>query len=168
MILELLPENHPDLKLVSEFWDFEKDGDPAQLVTQLGKTMMLHNAVGLAAPQCGIHKRIFVMGNDSKLVACINPKVFYPKTVKKVSDYEGCLSFPGLFMKVKRPEIIIGSYQTVTGEVVEREMSGLEARVFQHETDHLNGIMFDTLVSKLTLDMAKKKRKKHSIFYSQE
>lgn len=165
MTLELLPENHPDLKLVSETWDFEKDGDPTELVAQLGKTMLLHNAVGLALPQCGVHKRIFVMGNENRLVACINPIVL--NISEKVdNDYEGCLSFPGLFMKVKRPETIIGSYQTVTGEVVEREMSGLEARVFQHETDHLDGITFDTLVSKLTLDMAKKKRKKYSTIVS--
>jgi len=159
MNLELLPENHPQLKEVSTAWDFELDGDPTELVTELSKVMIASQAVGLAAPQCGVQKRIFVMGNEDKLVACINPRiVLWASELDK--DYEGCLSFPGLFMQVKRPEKVVVTYKTVTGKEVERELTGLEARVFQHETDHLDGITFDTHVSRLTLNMAKKKREK--------
>ncbi len=159
MNLELLPENHPQLKEISFPWDFEIDGDPTELVTELSKVMIASQAVGLAAPQCGVRKRVFVMGNEDKLVACINP-IFLPFVDETAKDFEGCLSFPGLFMQVKRPEKVSVTYQTVTGELVSRELSGLEARIFQHETDHLDGITFDTHVSKLTLDMAKKKRQK--------
>jgi peptide deformylase len=160
MLLELLPENDPRLKETSELWDFDKDGDPSELVNSLFKTMIINNAIGLAAPQCGIHKRIFVMGNESKLVACINPE-FTPISENDIdNDYEGCLSFPGLFMRVKRPKTINASYQTISGELVTRTMTGLEARIFQHETNHLDGITFDKLVSKLVLNMAMKKRNK--------
>ena len=79
---------------------------------------------------------------------------------ERESDLEGCLSFPELFMKVKRPTSCNVQYQTITGEVIERELTGLESRVFLHEYDHLLGITFDQRVGNLSFKMAKDKRKK--------
>lgn len=159
MNLELLPEGHPDLLDVSEEWNFRIDGSPEELVRAMSKFMADNGGVGLAAPQLGIKKRIFIMGNFTKLVACINPKIV-SLSEDRITDFEGCLSFPDLFMKVKRPASCMVQYNTVSGELVERELSGLESRVFLHEYDHLIGITFDQRVGNLKLKLAKDKRKK--------
>lgn len=158
-MMELLKENDPQLLEVSEEWDFTVDGDPTELVTDMAKFMTSNGGVGLAAPQIGIKKRIFIMGNFTKLIACINPKIV-SLSEDRDSDLEGCLSFPDLFMKVKRPASCNVQYQTITGEVIERELTGLESRVFLHEYDHLLGITFDQRVGNLSFKMAKDKRKK--------
>jgi peptide deformylase len=157
--LELLPEGHPQLLDTSTEWDFEVDGNPEELIKAMFKFMIENGGVGLAAPQVGIQKRIFIMGNFQKLVACINPKIV-SLSEDRIVDMEGCLSFPDLFMKVKRAGSCNVQYQTVTGEVVERELTGLESRVYLHEFDHLFGVTFDQRVGDLTYKMAKDKRKK--------
>jgi peptide deformylase len=159
MNLALLEENNPQLLEVSEEWDFRIDGSPEELVRAMSKFMADNGGVGLAAPQVGIKKRIFIMGNFTKLVACINPKIVSLAEERK-NDLEGCLSFPDLFMKVKRPTTAVVQYYTVSGELVERELSGFECRVFLHEYDHLIGITFDQRVGDLSFKMAKDKRKK--------
>ena len=159
MNLALLEENNPQLLEVSEEWDFRLDGSPEELVRAMSKFMTDNGGVGLAAPQLGIKKRIFIMGNFTKLVACINPKIV-SLSEDRGSDLEGCLSFPDLFMKVKRPTSAVVQYNTVSGELVERELTGLESRVFLHEYDHLIGVTFNQRVGDLSFKMAKDKRKK--------
>jgi len=157
--LALLPEGDSQLLEVSEEWDFRIDGSPEELVKAMSKFMTDNGGVGLAAPQVGVKKRIFIMGNFIKLVACINPKIV-SLSEERDNDLEGCLSFPDLFMKVKRPASAVVQYNTVSGELVERELTGFECRVFLHEYDHLIGVTFDQRVGDLTLKMAKDKRKK--------
>ena len=159
MNLALLEENNPQLLEVSEEWDFRIDGSPEELVRAMSKFMADNGGVGLAAPQLGIKKRIFIMGNFTKLVACINPKIV-SLSDERVNDLEGCLSFPNLYMKVKRPTTAVVQYYTVSGELIERELTGFECRVFLHEYDHLIGVTFDQRVGDLTYRMAKDKRKK--------
>ena len=159
MNLELLPENHPQLLEVSEEWDFRIDGSPEELVRAMSKFMSDNGGVGLAAPQLGIKKRIFIMGNFTKLVVCVNPKIV-SLSDERENDLEGCLSFPDLFMKVKRPASAVVQYYTASGELVERELTGLESRVFLHEYDHLIGVTFNQRVGDLSFKMAKDKRKK--------
>lgn len=159
MNLALLEENNPQLFEVSEEWDFRLDGSPEELVRSMSKFMADNGGVGLAAPQLGIKKRIFIMGNFTKLVACINPKIV-SLSEERENDLEGCLSFPDLFMKVKRPASAVVQYNTVSGELVERELTGFECRVFLHEYDHLIGVTFDQRVGNLSFKMAKDKRKK--------
>ncbi len=159
MNLALLEENNPQLLEVSEEWDFDTDGSPEELVRAMSKFMTDNGGVGLAAPQVGIKKRIFIMGNFIKLVACINPKIVSLSDDRE-NDLEGCLSFPDLFMKVKRPASAMVQYNTISGELIERELTGFECRVFLHEYDHLIGVTFDQRVGDLTYRMAKVKRKK--------
>ena len=158
MDLKLVSEDSKVLRQVAELWDFEKDGDPSELVKAMSKLMVLHNGIGLAAPQCGIAKRIFVMGNSDHLVACINPEIISGS--ERVREQEGCLSFPDLWMYVERYKDISVEYYNVAGEKVQQEFIGLMARVYQHELDHLNSICFDDRVGKLVLERAKEKRKK--------
>jgi peptide deformylase len=159
MELKLLKENNPKLLEISEEWNFRTDGDPSELVKEMTRVMFLNNGIGLSAIQCGVSKRILIMGNPEDLVACINPKIVALSEEREVSQ-EGCLSFPNLWLKVKRPTTVKVSYQTVTGEEVETELEGLHARVFLHEFDHLMGVTFDQRVSDLGLQMAKERRKR--------
>ena len=158
-MLELLKENDPQLLEVSEPWDFEVDGDPAQLVHYMVELLGLHGGVGLAAPQCGVKKRLFLMCIPENFTVCINPMIVSISD-ERVMDLEGCLSFPELWMKVKRPAGVVVRYQDVTGKEIEDTLMGLQSRVFLHEYDHLIGITFDQRVGDLTLKMAKDKRKK--------
>jgi peptide deformylase len=158
MDLKIIPEDSEVLREVADYWDWETDGDPSELVKAMSKLMVLHGGIGLAAPQCGISKRIFVMGNSDHLVACINPEII--SGTERIRDLEGCLSFPDLWMYVERYKVIKVKYYNVAGEKVEQKLTELMARVFQHELQHLDGICFDTVVGKLALDRAKEKRKK--------
>jgi peptide deformylase len=158
MDLKIIPEDSEVLREVAEPWDWEVDGSPEELVKAMSKLMILQGGIGLAAPQCGISKRIFVMGNSDHLVACINPEIISGS--ERVREQEGCLSFPDLWMYVERYQDISVEYYNVAGEKVQQELTGLMARVYQHERDHLLGICFDDRVGKLTLDRAKEKRKK--------
>lgn len=158
MDLNLVAENDPVLREIAEPWDFEKDGSPEELVKEMTKLMFIHNGIGLAAPQCGLSKRIFIMGNHDNLVACINPEIISGSDL--VRDQEGCLSFPDLWLYVERYKTVTVRYYNVAGEKIERELNDLMARVFQHENQHLDGICFDTQVGKLGLQRAKEKRKK--------
>lgn len=160
MELKLLNEGDPLLQRVAEPYDFSVDGDPTELVRAMTKVMFENNGIGLAAPQVGINKRLFLMGNSDKLYVCINPHLV--KGDGDERDLEGCLSFPNLYLRVLRKKSIIVKYQTITGEHVEQIFEGLIARVFQHELDHLNGICFDTRVGPTALDMAKEKRRRKS------
>lgn len=160
MNLELVKENDKTLRTIAEPWDFTVDGDPNDLVRNMAKTMMENNGIGLAGPQVGVMKRIFVMGNQDKLFACINPEIL--DASGNVLDQEGCLSFPDLWLNVRRAETIKVRYQNAMGETIETEFTGLMARVYQHERDHLDGVCFDTRVAKLSLELAKNRRRKRS------
>lgn len=160
MVIKLLKENDPILRQVAEPWDFSQDGSPESLIKEMTAIMFQSNGIGLAAPQVGVLKRIFVMGNSTKLFACINPEIITGQGEEK--DIEGCLSFPNLWLSVKRFSTIRVKYQVITGQSVEEDMSGLMARVFQHERDHLDGICYDTKVAKLSLELAKERRRKKS------
>jgi len=160
MDIKLISETDQTLRQACEPWNFETDGDPTELVKYMVKLMIESNGIGLAAPQCGIMKRLFIMGNEQKLIACINPVIL--SGTGEIMDIEGCLSFPDLWLRVKRYETVTVKYYTVKGEEVNTEFSGLMARVYQHERDHLDGICFDTKTAKLSLDLAKRRRKKRS------
>lgn len=161
MDIKLVEEDTLSLRAICTSWDFQTDGDPIDLVKSMAKLMIESNGIGLAAPQVGINKRIFIMGNSDKLIACINPEILSSDGEEK--DIEGCLSFPNLWLRVMRFKTINVRYQNTAGEVVELTLSGLPARVFQHELDHLNGVCFDTRVGPTALEIAKNKRRKRKL-----
>lgn len=158
-ILNLVKESDESLKQTSSDWDWETDGEIAEFAQNMLKLMFENNGIGLAAPQVGVNKRVFVMGNQQRSYICVNPEV--TSTSGSRRDLEGCLSFPGLWLNVERPETITVKYQDILGRVQEHEFTGLAARVFQHELDHLNGVCFVNKVGKLSLDLATKRRKKN-------
>lgn len=156
-MLTILPDSDPILAERMPEWDFAAETEARPLVQQMFDTMIAAKGIGLAANQVGLRHRLFIMGSehDGLVAACFNPVVTAVDGML-LAD-EGCLSFPNLFLKVKRPEIVAVSYQDSDGAVVERTFDGIWARVFQHELDHLDGIVFTKRVSKLKLDMARKK-----------
>lgn len=158
MKIKLLEETDPFLKQVADPWDFEVDGDPSELILEMGKIMLINIGIGLAAMQVGVKKRIFIMGNDIQIIPYINPEIIagYGDEVGS----EGCLSFPQLYLKVRRFTEIRVRYQNKNGEFNEEVLTGLAARVFQHEYDHLNGICFVTKVGSVSLMRARQKRQK--------
>ena len=124
--------------------------------------LMIHSkGLGLAANQIGITKRFFAIGHESfdvfKKPAIIYNPVLVNADEEQELGQEGCLSFPGLLLQVSRPKIIMVRYQNNKGEFLLSRLEGLEARCFQHELDHLDGITFNKRVSKLKWDMAQKK-----------
>lgn len=100
-----------------------------------------YHGVGLAAPQVGISQRFFVMNAGDKLRYVINPEIL--ESGSSMSEMEeGCLSIPGVHKRVRRPRRIKVSYTDETGARVDEELKDFPARVFQHEYDHLEGILF--------------------------
>lgn len=106
--------------------------------------MQRNNGIGLAAPQVGILKRIIVFHskiNGNRLFALVNPEIIKMSREREIEE-EGCLSFPGIFIKIKRAKNVVVEGLDINGEKVRISAEGLSARVFQHEIDHLNGIIF--------------------------
>lgn len=123
-----------------------------QLIKDMFETMYAANGVGLAAPQIGVSKRIFVIDvGDGEPFALVNPVLV--KGWKEIEDSEGCLSVPGVYMPVKRYEKVRFSGRNEKDRAVTIEATGLLARALQHELDHLDGKVFVDLVEdKLTLE----------------
>lgn len=154
---------HDSLAEVSTDWDFNVDQNAEQLEQEMIDFMLANNGIGLAANQIGITKNVFVLG--SKNIPGFEPMaVFNPKILQVSKDTElfkeGCLSYPDLWLMIKRPKAIIAEYQNSKGETQTVEMDGLIARCFQHEFDHLNGICFVDRVSQMKLQLAMKKLNK--------
>jgi peptide deformylase len=134
--------------------------DPIYLAVSLLETMIKHGGVGLAAPQCGVSYRVFVMGAPGgQGYACFNPKITGTRGNPESAFEEGCLSFKGLYLNIKRPEAVEVEYQDMYGNKHTQIWDGLTARTFQHELDHLNGVVYTTLVDRYSLDKAKTKVK---------
>jgi peptide deformylase len=128
--------------------------------------MYFTDGVGLSSPQVGVNKRVLVIdtsaGNDrSKQVALVNPVIVQESGEQK--GPEGCLSFPGLFAEVKRPNIVKVKAQDVDGKDIEVEGSGLLARALHHEIDHLDGILFIERMKKSDRENIVKKMRKMSL-----
>lgn len=109
------------------------------LADKLAQTMRAHRGVGLAAPQVGISQRFFVMMHDHAVFAVVNP-VILSHGRDEETEFEGCLSFGEPTCPVARWRVITVEYQTERGVTVRRTVKGLEARIFQHEACHLDGV----------------------------
>lgn len=158
MLIELLPEGDPFLKQpVPQFRVKQDEQDFMQaLARDLIETMRFHKAQGLAANQVGLPHRVFVM-DGLEPVVCFNPELLNV-IGEPIALVEGCLSFPDLELRIKRPPTIQVRYVDEFGRTGTRTLTGIDARCFQHELDHLNGVTFDEVAQKLTVKMARKKR----------
>ena len=114
--------------------------------------------IGLAANQVGYNFRMFVTEGEPAF-AVFNPTISFRSPNTLLMD-EGCLSYPDLMLKVSRPASIRVRFQDPYGNWITKQFAGMSARVFQHEYDHLDGVDFTDKVSKMKLDMAKRKAAK--------
>ena len=137
---------HRVLKNVAKPVTFEDARPLMRLATMMHEFMSKENGIGLAAPQVGISRRMFVMNVDGFMRTCFNPEA-HDATVDQLFEFqEGCLSFPDEYVSTRRPRKIWARYQDIHGEWTEEEMEDLVAICYQHELDHLNGItMHDRL-----------------------
>jgi peptide deformylase len=120
----------------------EVDESVRKLILDMGETMRAAEGAGLAAPQVGVQRRVFVykLGDEEALHALVNPEIIERKG-SIVTD-EGCLSIPGLYYPVERAEFVVVRALDSDGEPIEYSGEELEARVIQHEIDHLDGVLF--------------------------
>jgi len=159
MILEIVQYGHPVLRQKCRPVT-EMDDSIRQLAADMIETMIDANGVGLAAPQVGVDIRLAVVdvshdpecismlkvnGADAELAAImplvfINPELALSQ--QKESATEGCLSIQGIRAEVRRPAAVIAKLTLLDGTLLEIETDGLLARAIQHETDHLNGVLF--------------------------
>ncbi|HQX56933.1 MAG TPA: peptide deformylase [Pyrinomonadaceae bacterium] len=137
--------------------------DLEKLVSDMFETMDEAGGVGLAAPQVGVSKRLFVMDTpmpDGSRVkhALINPEIIRVEG-EQLGD-EGCLSFPGLYQVVRREMRVIARASDVRGEQFEVDVTDLAARCVLHETDHCDGIVFLDRMTALKRELAKRRIKR--------
>ena len=144
-------------------FDFENaDIDPKELYENMADTMIKNKGMGLSANQVGFNYRMFVFGNPGareSIVGIFNPLIVDYSSGLCIME-EGCLSYPGLFVKIKRPEEIRVRVTDWQRNIDTFKLTGVSARIFQHEFDHMEGITFHSRASKLHLDQAKTQKKK--------
>jgi peptide deformylase len=159
MIYDLVPDSDPILREVMPKFDFSNPPiNPIELGTNLAETMLYHGGLGLAANQVGLRYNVFVMHSQPVLV-CYNPRIV-DQTSEEVKLMEGCLTYPNLYLNISRARTIKVRFALPNGEVETHTWTDMTARIFQHEFDHLQGILYTDRVSKLELELARKKRKK--------
>jgi len=155
---------HPDEFLSKQVKavDLENPGfDPVELKKEMTELMLASNGIGLSANQVGLDAQVFVMGDSvENSTICINPTVLQ-YTEETVDDIEGCLSFPNVFVKIKRPKEILAEWYNEKLEKQTVKIEGYSAKCYLHELDHLLGITFKDRASKLKWDMAQKKARKY-------
>jgi peptide deformylase len=131
-----------------------------RIANSLAETLKRHDGLGLSANQCGRTERMFALNMGEQIWVLINPEII-EKSGDASALAEGCLSYPGLYLKLKRPDHVKVKFQVLNGEWLEQEFDGLSAVCVQHEIDHLDGKVYTDMVSAIKLDQAKKKVKQN-------
>jgi peptide deformylase len=141
-ILEIKKFNEPVLRKKCQRVK-KIDKKTRKLIVDMAQTMEREQGVGLAAPQVGISKRVITVLNleNRRILGLVNPKIL-KKSQETEIDEEGCLSFPNIFLKIKRAREAEVEGIDINGKKIKLKAKGLLARIFQHEIDHLDGILF--------------------------
>jgi peptide deformylase len=158
--LKFVKEDDEVLHSPAQPWSSDLGIDPENLVKEMLSIMLVNNGIGLAAPQVGLPISVFVMGNADSSYACFNPRVISVSS-ERTQTQEGCLSYPGLYLNIKRPTSVVAEYEDVKGETHRKEFTGILATVFLHEFDHLHGICFVDRASDLSVKLAKQRVRKN-------
>jgi len=158
--MQLVQPNHKVLNSRAEINPFETDIDWSVREKEMFQLMEDRFGLGLAAPQIGDNYRMFVMRHSTKgNIGIYNPEIL-ATSEEQTAQEEGCLSFPLLFFMVTRPATCMVRYQDQNKDTHEMELSGIDAQCFQHEFDHLQGILYLNYASDMKLQRAIKKRDK--------
>lgn len=158
MIHKLVSEDSPILSTKLEPFDFASPPiDPVELAKTLIENMRHYNGMGLSANQLGLPYRVFTIEANPPF-ACFNPKVVF-QSDETANLMEGCLTYPQLWIKIKRSDHIKARFQDPYGNVITKVFGGYNARCFLHELDHLNGINYTMKADRFHLEQAKRKQK---------
>ena len=140
-MLSLVPETEEILHTKLEPFDFNNPPiDPTMVCRQLLEVMQNSNALGVSANQLGLPHRVFLMKGypNEPTFAVFNPRIV--NYSDQMANYkEGCLTYPGLAVRIKRPIEIRVRFQDAGGTIITKQFNGVHARVFQHEFDHMEG-----------------------------
>jgi len=159
---KLVKGNDPILSQPAQKFDFNNPPvDPTELFNDMKRIMQQNHGIGLSAPQIGLPYQVFVLGNPyegDSIFSVFNPKIV--DVGDEIVMEEGCLTYPGLFIKIKRPSAIRARFSSHDGNVGTMKFEGYTARAFLHEYDHLQGVTFVKRASALQLQRAKKQKTK--------
>ena len=159
-MIVLSPKNDPVLTTETERFDLEKPPtDPIALAHDMVSFIHKNNGLGLSANQFGLPYKVLAMRSHPENFVCFNPRIVDQSEEELIME-ETSFSFPGLVVKIKRPRTIKVRFNTPNGETLTHKFTGMSARVFQHQMDHLNGVIFYTRASKIVRNQALKKWKK--------
>ena len=159
LIMPLIDEKDPFLREIPHYFDFDNSyEDPDKLEKRLIDNMFHYNGIGLSANQIGIPIKAFAMITDGEPMVVFNPDIV-EWSDEELYEKEGCLSFPYLFMPVKRAETIGTKFELKDGTDQLGTFRGLLSVIFQHEMEHMEGELFIDSVSDFKLKSAMKKRK---------
>ena len=160
MIYTLLEANHPLLHSpLPEITAETEPEDRVELTNNMVETMKHYGGIGLSANQVGIALRMFVFGDKEHFIPCFNPKIIEYGGPDMAIE-EGCLTYPGLFVKIYRPDWIVAQWEDEKRELHEANLPDLHSRIFQHEYDHMEGIDFRSRAGRISLDIAQRKVKR--------
>ncbi len=149
MKLNIITYPHKLLRTnLEEVRDFN-DPQLEKIITEMTRLMFKYDGIGLAGNQAGVNKRIIVINQDEQAEVYFNPQVKNKSLWPQKFD-EGCISFPGITGFVSRPRKIEIEYQDRQGQKKQKTLHGFYATVFQHEIDHINGIVFTDRIEKFT------------------
>lgn len=141
MVYDLIEHDSAILEQELPLFDFDNPPvDPEELARNLLDTMREHKGIGLSANQVGLPYRVFVMEGEPAF-ACFNPKIV-DVSEEIVSLMEGCLSYKGVGVPIKRPAHVRVRFTAPNGNTMTRKFTGMTARIFLHEYDHLQGVNF--------------------------
>ena len=167
--LKLIPPSDPRVNnaiapFVDEMLKDEGFENRKELAEAMNFAMEKYQGIGLSANQVGLPFNMFVVGGHPQIengmrLSCFNPMII-EASEETIMMKEGCLTYPFLFLNIKRPRKITLKYTDEDGDMKEAKLDGMMSRIVQHEFDHMQGIVFTEHVSKLKLDMAEKKRLK--------
>ena len=158
LICDLVKETDPFLREVPNVFDFDSPQvDPEKLEKQLLENMLHYKGLGLSANQIGIPVTVFAMMVDNDPLVVFNPEII---EWSEESTYirEECLSFPGLFIAIERAYGVSTRFQLSSGEEQSGNFINISAKIFQHESEHMDGEIFIDNVSGLKLKAAIRKR----------
>ena len=167
--LKLIPPTDPRVQTaIAPFQEdmLKEEGfdDRQELSDKMFEAMKKYGGIGLSANQVGLPFNMFVMGGHLQIenglkMTCFNPMII-SSSEEQVMMQEGCLTFPFLFLQIKRPRKVVVKYEDENGDLKEGHLDGMMSRIFQHEYEHMLGRTFTEHASKFKLDRAYKKAEK--------
>lgn len=159
MIMNLIPQDHQLLKTNLEPFDFKNPPiDPVELTETMIENLEHYRGLGLSANQIGLPYRVFVINTQPEKLVCFNPEITFASEEMKVIT-EGCLTFPSLYVKIRRPSLIRAKFFDQTGEIKTMKLDDIIGRCYQHELDHLNGVDYLSRATPYHLSQSKRKAK---------